>query len=172
MDTYHCDAGEDHCEAVPSRATERLDSGATETDEKRPADGQELYKVYLGTVYEKGYRDRVLSGAYTVRDEGHTNHQGQVSPCWVWTGALRNGRPYIRSFVSSYSVRSLVIRRMGMEGRARMRCDTPGCMRPNHMRVETPKDVMAHARKSKPEQRRDPKTSHYLPSEKPPGSTS
>jgi hypothetical protein len=163
MDTYGNDATKTRNEAVTSRAHERPHYGTDETDEKRPADGQEVYRVYLGTVYEGGVRDRILEGAYTVRDEGFTNPRGVPSPCWVWTGAMRGDRPYIRTVVSSYSVRSLVIRRMGMKGRARMKCNTPGCMRPNHMEIETPEDVMANARRTKPDQGRDPKTGRFLP---------
>jgi hypothetical protein len=162
MDTYHCNSNQDHCEAVTRRATERLDSGATETDERRPCDGQEIHRVDLGTVYEKGFRDRILGGAYTVRDEGHTRN-GLVSPCWVWTGALRDEAPYIRTFISSYSVRSLVVKRMGMRGRARMKCSTPGCMRPNHMEIESPEQYTARARKHLKPKQHDPKTGRFIP---------
>ncbi len=133
-----------------------------ESDEKRPSDGQTIYHIYLGEVWESEIRTRVLSGMYVVRSMGHMR-EGKDSPCWVWKGAMRNGRPILRTWLSSFSPRARIIKRLGMKGRSTMECDTPGCIRPHHMVLQTHKDSMAHARSYQDQPGRDPKTGRYLP---------
>ena len=142
----------------------RYDTGeaSPESDEKRPSDGQTIYHICLGDVQETDLRYRVLSGMYVIRSMGHTR-DGKDSPCWVWKGAMSKDRPILRTWLSSYSPRARIIKRVGTNGRAVMECDTPGCIRPHHMGLQTYKEASDHALKHRPPRPRDSKTGQFLP---------
>jgi hypothetical protein len=84
--------------------------------------------IFLGYVRQARKTKRVY-GPYVEVERGFTTH----SPCYVWLGGFRNGRPYIRTNTTSRSVRRMLMQLVGERGLVYPECGHDDCVNPQHL---------------------------------------